>query len=112
MRPAAENLQNYIEKTELKFTPPKIPLLHNVDVAMHTQHEEIKAALVKQLFQPVRWVDTIQAMVSADVNCMIECGPGKVLSGLNRRIERSIQCFALETEAGFKQADEKKLDSL
>tara|TARA_R110002110_G_scaffold404606_1_gene623189 strand:- start:231358 stop:232323 length:966 start_codon:yes stop_codon:yes gene_type:complete len=110
MQPAAKNLQNYIEKAELQFSTPKIPLLHNVDVATHSQHDEIKTALVKQLFQPVRWVDTIQAMVTANVGCMIECGPGKVLSGLNRRIDRSIQCFALETEASFKQASEHKLE--
>ncbi len=108
MRPAAEKLQNYIEKTELQFKTPKFSLLHNVDVKSHAKHDDIKTALVKQLFQPVRWVETIQAMVAVDVNCMIECGAGKVLSGLNRRIERSIQCLALETHTGFKQAVEYK----
>jgi len=108
MKPAANKLQNYIEKAELQFKKPKFSLLHNVDVKSHEKHDDIKTALVKQLFQPVRWVETIQAMVSADVDCMVECGSGKVLSGLNRRIERSIQCLALESEAGFKQALEHK----
>jgi [acyl-carrier-protein] S-malonyltransferase len=67
---------------------PLVPEIYTVDIGRHRYPEDIRAALVEQLYRPVQWVDTIRSMVTQGVNRVIECGPGKVLMGLNRRIER------------------------
>ena len=77
----------------VNFEQPNIPVLHNVDATEHSDVGEIKLALQDQLCQPVRWVETIQKMVSKDINTIVECGPGKVLSGLIKRIDRSLNIF-------------------
>ena len=93
MRPAAEGLAERLIEVEIKS--PEIPVLHNVDVASHRDPGAIREALVRQLYRPVRWVETIQAMAAEGVSKIAECGPGKVLAGLNRRIDRSIESRAL-----------------
>jgi [acyl-carrier-protein] S-malonyltransferase len=86
MKPAAEKMRARLLQTE--FKPPLVPEIYTVDVKKHGDPNEIRAALVEQLYKPVRWVDTIRAMVIQGVDRVVECGPGRVLSGLNSRIER------------------------
>lgn len=93
MKPAAEKLAVYLQ--DVPLTVPKIPVFHNVDVAVATSPEAIREALVKQLYHPVRWVDTVQAFVAQGATHLLECGPGKVLVGLNKRIAASMTPFAL-----------------
>jgi len=84
MEPAAEKL---IEKlNNIQIDIPKMTLIHNVDVASHNAEEVMKNALKEQLFKPVRWVDGIKYMHDQGVTSFVECGPGKVLMGLNKRI--------------------------
>jgi len=74
----------------VNFSEPGIPVLHNVDVCTHINADEIRLVLKKQLYNPVRWVETIQSMSSLGVDTMVECGPGKVLVGLCKRIDKNI----------------------
>jgi len=93
MQPAAEKLATVLE--EVAIQPPQIPVINNVDVAMPTDPAAIRSALVRQLHSPVRWVETIQKMAADGVDRLIECGPGKVLVGLNKRIERNMAAQAV-----------------
>lgn len=72
---------------------PQIPVIHNVDVATHEDAGEIVEALARQLYEPVRWVETVQLLRARGVGMIIECGPGKVLAGLCRRIESDLECL-------------------
>ena len=92
MRPAADGLMMYLESTEIRA--PSIPVLHNVDVASYDDPAAIKQALLAQLYQPVKWVDTVLEFKAQGISQLIEFGPGKVLAGLTRRIDRSLtgQC--------------------
>jgi [acyl-carrier-protein] S-malonyltransferase len=96
MKPAAEQLRPRLEQTEVRS--PLVPEIYTVDVRKHGHPEGIRAALVQQLYSPVRWAETVRRMVSTGVTHIVECGPGKVLTGLNRRVERrkEISVFALE----------------
>jgi len=85
LKPASDRLQAYM--AELNFSAPEIALINNVDVAIVNDTAAIKDALVRQAASPVRWVETIQAMHQAGISHVIECGPGKVLSGLTKRIQ-------------------------
>lgn len=102
MRPAADKLKERIHSVVLRA--PQIPVLHNVDVACHADPAEIKDALVRQLYNPVRWVETIQAFAKESVTHVVECGPGKVLTGLTKRIDGNLQIFALTDAGSVKQA--------
>jgi [acyl-carrier-protein] S-malonyltransferase len=93
MKPAAEKLA--ADLASIDFAQPVIPVLNNVDVKSETSAEAIKEALVKQLYQPVRWVEIIQSMAGNGVDRILECGPGKVLMGLNKRIDKSLSHAAL-----------------
>lgn len=93
MLPAAEKLESYLQNTT--FNTPEIKLVHNVDVTSHTDPATIRDALKQQLYQPVRWVDSIQFMAKQGVNRFVECGPGKVLIGLNKRIVKEAEHFTL-----------------
>ncbi len=84
MKPAAEKLAQYLNKIDIKN--PELPVINNVDVAIYNNVDEIRDGLIRQLYKPVRWVEIIKFMYSDGVNCLIECGPGKVLAGLNKRI--------------------------
>lgn len=88
MEPAAERLLEQLQSIEIQT--PAIPVLNNVDVKTETDVDKIRDALKRQLCNPVRWVETIQAMHTDGVDRLIECGPGKVLVGLNKRIEKSM----------------------
>ena len=93
MQAAAERLAEYLNTVAV--TKPSIPVLQNADVASFDDPDAIKAALVKQLYCPVRWVESIRKMAQDGIQVVIECGPGKVLTGLNKRIEPQMQLFAL-----------------
>ena len=86
MKPAAERLAEILE--DIPVQAPTIPVINNVDVEMPTDPDAIRDALVRQLDHPVRWVETIRRMQAEGVDTLIESGPGKVLVGLNKRIER------------------------
>ncbi len=105
MRPAALKLQAILDT--ITIHPPKVPVLFNVDVQIHTTPESIRNALVQQLYSPVRWVETIQQLHTLEVDTLVECGPGKVLSGLNKRINRQLQSFPIGTPDLLYQALEK-----
>lgn len=102
MKPAAEKLAVYLQSVAMQT--PQVPVLHNADVKNYSGAAEIKDALVRQLYMPVRWVETVQAMAAAGVTHVAECGPGKVLTGLNKRIVAELQGLALIDVAALEQA--------
>lgn len=93
MQPAAERLAAYLENVDVRA--PAIPVINNVDVAIAAEPQAIRDALVRQLVSPVRWVETIRALAARGVGGVVECGPGKVLAGLNKRIEREMNAWAV-----------------
>ena len=98
MDSAAEKMQQLLEKIELHT--PDIPVIHNADVKQHKNSADIKNILVKQLCMPVRWTETIKSFLTEGVTHVVECGPGKVLTGLNKRIDKNLQNIALtDTDA-------------
>lgn len=102
MRLAAQEMQKQLEQTTLQT--PIIPVLHNVDTQQHNDITAIKEILVKQLYSPVKWVDTIRSLAATGVTHIAECGPGKVLAGLNKRIDRNLQSVPLTDNETVKQA--------
>ncbi len=93
MKPAAEKLAAYLANVSVQT--PQIPVIHNADVTSHMNPDEIKQALVRQLYSPVRWVETVQAVYANGITGSAECGPGKVLTGLTKRIVAELPCVAL-----------------
>ena len=93
LKPAADVLQVALAKLTLKS--PLIPVINNVDVAMPNEPAAIVDALIRQAWHPVRWVEIIQAMKAMGITHIVECGPGKVLSGLVKRIDPDLQSFAV-----------------
>jgi [acyl-carrier-protein] S-malonyltransferase len=93
MKPAAERLAEYLKNVTINT--PIIPVLHNADVASYNDSAKIKDALVRQLYSPVRWVETVQMIYAQGVTNSAECGPGKVLAGLTKRIVAELPCVAL-----------------
>ena len=93
MQAAAEQLDETL--AGISIQSPVIPVINNVDVMTETSHEAIRDALVRQLYQPVRWVESVQKMSNMGVTKLIECGPGKVLVGLNKRIDKQIAAAAV-----------------
>ena len=102
MHHAAEKMQQRLEQVMLQS--PAIPVLHNADVQSHTDAEAIRSILVQQLCKPVRWTETIRSLASKGVTHVVECGPGKVLSGLNKRIDERLQSLALTDSESLRQA--------
>ncbi|MEH6504043.1 MAG: ACP S-malonyltransferase [Cycloclasticus sp.] len=96
MMPASENLLSVMGNID--FATPEMPVVHNTDVAEHRESADIKQALGKQLYTPVRWTETIETLVSHKVSTVVECGPGKVLTGLNKRIDKSLELYSLGDE--------------
>ncbi|MCX8144927.1 MAG: ACP S-malonyltransferase [Azovibrio sp.] len=93
IRPAADTLAARLAELELRA--PTIPVINNVDVAIETDPERIRAALVRQAYNPVRWVETIQKMAAMGITQVAECGPGKVLAGLTKRCADGVNGVAL-----------------
>lgn len=93
MRPAAEKMLQFLEK--ISFESPTIPILHNADVQQHRDVISIREILAKQLYSPVRWTETIRAFALSGNDQVIECGPGKVLTGLTKRIDKNLKSLSL-----------------
>ena len=102
MREAANQLKQRLQSLMLKT--PRIPVMHNADLDTHTQPQAIKDALVRQLYNPVNWVKTIEALAQKGVTHIAECAPGKVLAGLNKRIAANLEVMALIDSSTLKQA--------
>jgi len=99
MKPAAEQLAKDLEL--LTFNEPTISVVNNVDVVVETSGETIKQALIKQLYSPVRWTETIQFFAAEGITQMFEFGPGKVLSGLVKRVDKSVSCSSVNDSASL-----------
>ena len=102
MKPAGIRLGEYLQKVSL--SKPGIDLINNVDVKIENDPMRIKDALVRQAASPVRWVETIQAMLAMGATHVVECGPGKVLAGLTKRIAKDIPSYALADRASLEAA--------
>lgn len=102
MKPAADSMRQQLAHVPLQS--PRIPILHNADVKTHTDTADIKEILIRQLTSPVRWVDTIKALAANGITHVVECGPGKVLAGLNKRIDPNLQQLSLADGEAIKQA--------
>ena len=93
MQPAAEKLRGKLATVAL--AAPNIPLVNNIDVAVETDVDRIRDALVRQAFGPVRWVECVQAIKARGLTTLVECGPGKVLAGLTKRVDVELTGLAL-----------------
>ncbi len=102
MKPAAENLALVLNDITVKA--PETPVVHNVSVTSTTDSDEIKSLLAQQLHSPVRWVETIQYIAEKGVDKIIECGPGKVLAGLTKRIDKSVVAYPVLDIATLEKA--------
>ena len=102
MQPAGEKLRGYLAKVTI--AAPKLRVVNNVDVKVETSPEAIRDALVRQASSPVRWVETIRAMRAQGVTHILECGPGKALAGMVKRIDREIQTGSLNDRAAIEKA--------
>ncbi len=102
LKGAAEKLRAYLENVQI--SAPAIPVLHNADVAAYSDAAKIKDALVRQLYSPVRWVETVQAFGQQGITHNVECAPGKVLVGLNKRIDTQQQALAINDSEALKAA--------
>lgn len=99
MRPAAKRLETLLQ--DITFHTPKIPVINNADVKIYKDEAEIRQGLVKQLYEPVRWVEIIQYMIKERIHTIIECGPGKILTGLNKRIDKTLTLLSVSDLASI-----------
>jgi [acyl-carrier-protein] S-malonyltransferase len=97
MKQASEQLAKAI--ADIKLSPPRIPVVHNVNAESEADPEKIRTLLIEQIYSPVLWTGCIRKIINAGVTHVVECGPGKVLSGLNRRIDKSLHSYAIEEPA-------------
>ena len=104
MRPAAEKLKQALAAVEL--AAPNIPVINNIDVAVESAPDAIRDALYRQAFGPVRWVESVQAMKARGITHLIECGPGKVLAGMTKRIDADLVGTALYDPATLSEVKE------
>ncbi len=102
MRPAAERLRERLAAVEVRR--PSVPVVHNRFVAAFDDPQRIREALVEQLDHPVRWIETVRFLAAQDVARIVECAPGKVLTGLNRRIAPGVECVAIQDAAALDAA--------
>jgi [acyl-carrier-protein] S-malonyltransferase len=102
MRPAAQRLAARL--AEVQVTRPQIDVLNNVDVAVYDEPERIRDALVRQAFSPVRWIETVQEMARRGMSHVIECGPGKVLAGMTKRIAKEVEGGSAHDAASLEQS--------
>jgi [acyl-carrier-protein] S-malonyltransferase len=102
MQPAAARLKGYLEN--VRIAAPRIAVVNNVDVAIEADPVRIKDALVRQAASPVRWVETIRKMADAGVTHIVECGPGKVLAGMTKRIAPGVKALAAADRASLEEA--------
>ena len=102
MAPAAAEFADVLTAT--RVSTPNIPVIQNVDASSSKDAEQIRANLVAQLSKPVRWTQCVEAMIARGAATLVECGPGKVLCGLIKRIDRSAATFAIGTVDAFDAA--------
>lgn len=102
MKPAADRLAELVEQTE--FSAPKFKVVHNVNAATESNPATIKALIIEQIYAPVLWVDCVASMKDAGITAAIECGPGKVLTGLAKRIDRALSASGIETPTEIEAA--------
>ena len=102
MKPAADNLADLVNS--VNFSAPQVPVVHNVHAQTETDPETIKALMLEQIYSPVKWVDCVNQLKNNGATTLIECGPGKVLSGLTKRIDREITSLATDSVADFTAA--------
>jgi [acyl-carrier-protein] S-malonyltransferase len=93
MKPAAEKLK--VKLSETPFATPRIPVINNIEVKVEAEADRIRSALYEQAFGPVRWVECVQAIKARGVTTIVECGPGKVLAGMAKRIDATLAGMAL-----------------
>ncbi len=101
MKPAADRLA--VDMDAITFSAPAITVIHNVDVKSHDDAATIKTSLIEQLYQPVRWTETVERMVAQGVTQLVECGPNKVLTGLTKRIDKNVTSFNFDNEASLNE---------
>ena len=104
MKPAADKLATALQN--ITFNAPKFAVINNVDVKVESSAEQIKAALIAQLYSPVRWTETVEMMAKQGVTLLVEMGPGKVLTGLTKRIVDSLSACAVNDKASLDAAIE------
>jgi len=102
MQPAAERLAEDLQ--QIPFKAPSVPVVQNINGRVARNIDDIRDNLLKQLYMPVQWVDTIGCMWDLGIGRIVECGPGKVLGGLIKRIEPEIDCYSTEEPEAFEQA--------
>jgi [acyl-carrier-protein] S-malonyltransferase len=102
LKGAAEQLREYLDNVTVQS--PTIPVLHNADVAAYSDAAKIKDALVRQLYSPVRWVETVLEFGKQGITHNVECAPGRVLAGLNKRIDLNQQAMAINDSAALNSA--------
>lgn len=101
MRPAGDQLREAMANLEIKA--PAIPVVHNVHAQTEADPQRIKALLVEQIYSPVKWVGCVQTMTANGITTTVECGPGRVLSGLNKRIDKALNGFGIDDPDGLQQ---------
>ena len=102
MRPAAERLAERL--AGVSIVKPEIDVINNVDVAVYDDPEKIRDALVRQAYSPVRWIELVQAIAARGMSHVIECGPGKVLAGMTKRIAKDVEGGSAHDAASLEQA--------
>jgi [acyl-carrier-protein] S-malonyltransferase len=102
MRPAAERLRERL--AAVAIAKPEVPIVHNRSAAPSGDANAIRQALVEQLDHPVRWIETVRFLASQGVNRIVECAPGKVLTGLSKRIATEAECLAITDIAALEAA--------
>lgn len=102
LKPAADRLEEHL--SQVRFTAPSVTVIQNVDGLAVDAPELIKQRMIRQIYHPVLWVSCVKALAQSGAEVFVECGPGKVLSGLNKRIDRSLSSYAVETPSGFEAA--------
>jgi [acyl-carrier-protein] S-malonyltransferase len=102
MKPAAESLRERLDA--ITIAPPAVPVVQNADVASFSEPARIRQALVEQLYRPVRWIETVKYLAGHGTTVVVECAPGKVLTGLNKRIVETLDCRAVTDSAALAAA--------
>ncbi|MBI5782963.1 MAG: ACP S-malonyltransferase, partial [Gammaproteobacteria bacterium] len=102
MHPAAQQMAERLKQVEIRR--PQIPVIHNTHVQAESDPQAIRNALVRQIESPVRWVETVQKMAADGVTRIVECGPGKILTGLNKRIVKTVETLPVYDPATLRDA--------
>ena len=102
MKPAAEQLAAALANIDLSV--PEIPVINNVDATAYKDTDDIRDGLKRQLYSPVRWVDSVQQMIAGGASLLVECGPGKILTGLAKRIDRSLPAVCIDSSDAIEKA--------